>query len=183
FDGVVTRSVPRDRSAWRMALVERDERTLHFDHAAAAVDLDPGALQRDLPLRLERQAAVAVDRGVTFHRDLERVGRAVDDDRVAAAVLDRNLARAVAVVERDRVAGAGLNDALLHFAAAHDLPLVAGRRVDTVPQAAEDVRVMDVALLEADEHLVVDLRHELDAPRGAAADADDSRPIARVIRR
>src|SRR5205085_12395037 len=95
-----------------------------------------------------------------------------------ALVLDGDAAASVAIVEGNDVAGPRANDALLHLAAAGDL---LGQGILAIPQAAQDVGVMDIAHLEAHEHLVVDLRQELDAALVTGPWRYHTRPVAGMI--
>src|SRR6266511_4021939 len=149
----------------------------------ALVQIDRRALDIHLALRLQRQVALRLQADVAPGFDAQRVVAGVQNAGVAARVFDRDAPAAVGVVEDDLVAGARADDPLLDLATAHDLSARLRRRVFAVPQAAQHIWVVDIAKLEADQHLVVDLGQKLDAPPSAAAHRDDARPVAGVLAR
>src|SRR5579872_952359 len=113
------------------------------DHDAAAIDEDVRAF--------DTHGAHAADENLGI-RQLDEISVCIFDADVAlVAVLDAR------VVQLDLVPVYGVNQAALW---------VGGRRfVFTVPDKADDVRVVHVAVFKGHQHLVSDLRHD---PRATA---------------
>ncbi len=108
----------------------------------------------------------------------------IEFDRVLAGFVDDlDVWRVVGIVERDGVAGARADDALIDFATVEHFRIggLDWRRVLAVPQPAQHVGIVDVALLEADQDFVVDLRQELHAVLWPTARCDQARPITGVL--
>src|SRR5688572_28672829 len=74
---------------------------------------------------------------------------------------------------------AGFNDALHHFPVAlYRLILSNWRFVLTIPEPADDIWMLDIAHLKADQHLIIDLGQEHHTPIDTSPHRDHSCPIA-----
>src|SRR5262245_55846165 len=175
----------RDASRPCRVLVELDRLAGDLDRPAR-LELDAGALQRERAGRLHRAAAAGLDLHVRARLDLDLaagddpdrlLGRVEGDAHALVAGDDRHALVGVVVEEDQQVALPG------DEAAAPDGPgravdqLVAEQGlVDPVVEPAQHVRPAQVALLERDQHLVVDLRQHDRATLGPGARLDGARP-------
>jgi len=114
----------------------------------------------------------------------ELVLRGVQKHLVLAGVVDdRDTRSVIRVVQRNDVSGARADDSLGDLPSVEHVAVLAWRSVLAIPQSAQNVRVVDVALLESNQDFVVDFRQELHAAPGATARYDDARPVAGVVLR
>src|SRR5438105_4557584 len=138
------------------------------------LNLDALALDGHSTSRLESQ--IALNGGAQF------VVRRFQANRVLAGVVDDSDAWIVlGVVERDGVPTPRADDALLDLATADNLTTSPRRQVASVPQSAEDVGMVNVAVFKSDQNLVVDFGQELHAALGSITWRGNSCPIAGVF--
>src|SRR5207253_8793698 len=112
-----------------------------------------------------------------IHGNAQVVARRLQANRILACFVGDGDARLIVrIVEGDGVTEARSDDALLDLAASHHVVVFSRRGVFAVPQSAEDVRVVNVTLLEADQDFVVYLRQELQSTLGTVAGRHDAGP-------
>src|SRR6266511_3612891 len=166
-------------------------RTLHFERLLR-LGFHRLALERKLIGRFEVDR-LALDGDVALWCLEQHVAFEVDGQLVVlGVVLNFVLARVVddadawlvvRVVERHDMARPGADDALFDLATAalHELVVLLRRRVFAVPEPAQDIGIVDVAMLEGDDHLVIDFRHELETAFGATARRHQPCPVTLVV--
>ena len=153
----------------------------HVDRRAlAGRALESALIETDVPCSsIDWPLIVTVPRGL----DLDRAGARRQDLDAVRAVLRAD--RDALVVRRRRRASTWWPVARLSTRsidrAARDHVRTAGGRETCAPEPAEHERAADVALLERDQHLVVDLGQEGDAALLARARGDDARPVGGVV--
>ena len=76
--------------------------------------------------------------------------------------------------------GPRTDDALFYFAS---ICYLLRQSILAIPEATQDVGVVDIPHLEADEHLVVDFREKLDTTLVTTPWRDHACPVAGVVAR
>jgi hypothetical protein len=150
-----------------------------------------GVRQHLLPLRLERltradlervavhdEGRLRLDLDVTGALDRDDLVDRIEDDLVLLRLVDdRDAFGTVFVVEDDAVTGARLDQLRVVLAALVDLDRLLFLR----PQRADHDRLVDVAVLEHDEHLVVDFGEKVGAALFAGHRDRDPRPVRLLL--
>ena len=114
------------------------------------------------------------DRDIRIGLDGNGVLGAIDDDLVLPGLIDHfDGLVAGFVVEPDNVAAARLDSAVIVFAVRVGLRGI----VLAIPERTQDVRMIDLAMLEGHQHLIVDLGKEVRAPALSRHGRRDSRPM------
>src|SRR5215216_4169298 len=153
--------------------VELDRRAFDLDRAVAGDGhLRPLQLERGAGLELELAAGRHPDGGLGLvERDPQALVTGEDGDALVAVLVEEHQAAALlgdeaAALDRP---GGPVDEAVAELGL-----------VDTVPEAAQDIGASQVALLEADQDLVVDLGEDDRAALRPGARLDGPRPVAHV---